>query len=255
MIAVKNPSGNLPRLGVVDDYYVNLSGNHFQQNKTNVFNIYNNNGYNIYCVYKLDPISSSRDDTFTVQNALFGSIQITKNADTSKYEYKGYGICFDEGGTFSKGNITNGRNVLIFGVHENSLTHANNKANNIFVMGDGFVKGINDTTLYAEKIYSQNFTQPNKMFVLSLHYNNNDSYLFINGKQELKFKAKPNLVLIEKRLCIGNLSVQWTANESEKTGLNGNIYDFIVDYKGIKSVKYIYDMHRYLMIKHNISIK
>ena len=100
-----------------------------------------------------------------------------------------YGICFNEGGTFSKGNITNGRNVLIFGVHENSLIHANNKANNIFVMGDGFVQGINDTPLYAEKIYSQNFTQPNKKFVLSLHYNENDSYLFINGKQELKFKA------------------------------------------------------------------
>ena len=190
-----------------------------------------------------------------MQNALFGSIQITKNADTSKYEYKGYGICFEEGGTFSKGNIANGRNVLIFGVHENSLTHANNKANNIFVMGDGFVQGINDTTLYAEKIYSQNFTQPNKKFVLSLHYNNNDSYLFINGKQELKFKAKPNPILIEKRLCIGNLSAQWTTSESEKTGLYGNIYDFIGDYKGVKSVKYIYDMHRYLMIKHNVSIK
>ena len=116
MIAVKNASGDLTKLGVFDDYYVNLSGNHFQQNKTNVFNIFNNNSTNIYCVYKLDPISSSRDDTFTVQNALFGSIQITKNADTSKYEYEGYGICFDEGGTFSKGNITNGRNVLIFGV-------------------------------------------------------------------------------------------------------------------------------------------
>ena len=190
-----------------------------------------------------------------MQNALFGSIQITKNADTSKYEYKGYGICFNEGGTFSKGNITNGRNVLIFGVHESSLTHANNKANNIFVMGDGFVQGINDTTLYAEKIYSLNFTQPNKKFVLSLHYNNNNSYLFINGKQELKLKAKSNPVLIEKRLCIGNLSAQWTTSESEKTGLYGNIYDFTVDYKGIKSVKYIYDMHRYLMIKHNINIK
>ena len=116
MIAVKNASGDLTKLGVFDDYYVNLSGNHFQQNKTNVFNIFNNNSTNIYCVYKLDPISSSRHDTFTVQNALFGSIQITKNADTSKYEYEGYGICFDEGGTFSKGNITNGRNVLIFGV-------------------------------------------------------------------------------------------------------------------------------------------
>ena len=54
-------------------------------------------------------------------------------------------------------------------------------------MGDLFVQGINDTTLYAEKIYSQNFTQPSKKFVLSLHYNGNDSYLFVNGKQELKF--------------------------------------------------------------------
>ena len=85
MIAVKNANGKLPRLGLVDDCYVNLSGNHFEQNKTNVFNIYdNNNSTNIYCVYKVDPISSSRDDTFTVQNALFGSIQITKNAD-AKY--------------------------------------------------------------------------------------------------------------------------------------------------------------------------
>ena len=117
-----------------------------------------------------------------MQNALFGSIQITKNADTSKYEYKGYGICFDEGDTFSKGNITNGKNVLIFGVHESSLTHANNKENNIFVMGDGSVQGINDTTLYAEKIYSQTFTQPNKKFVLSLHYNDNDIYLLMVNK-------------------------------------------------------------------------
>ena len=184
MIAIKNASGKLPRLGLADDYYVNLSGNHFQQDKKNIFNTYNDGSTNIYCVYKLDSISSRRDSTFTVQNALYGSIQITKNADTSKYEYKGYGICFNEGGTFSKGNITNGRNVLIFGVHENSLTHANNKANSIFVMGDGFVQGINDPTLYAEKIFSQNFTQPNKKFVLSLHYDNNDSYLFINGKQE-----------------------------------------------------------------------
>ena len=103
MIAVKNASQKLPRLGLVDDYYVNLSGNHFQQDQTNVFNIYNNGSTNIYCVYKLDSISS-----ITVQNALIGSMQITKNADTSKYEYKGYGICFDEGGMFSIGNITNG---------------------------------------------------------------------------------------------------------------------------------------------------
>ena len=143
--------------------YVHLSGNHFQQNKVIIPN--NNNVINIYCVYEIQPISSSRDDTFAVQNALFGAMQITKNTDTDKYKYKGYGICFDEDGLFSIGNINNGRNVIIFGVHENSVIHPNNKANNIFVMGDEFVQGINDTTLYAEKMYSQNFTQPSTKFV------------------------------------------------------------------------------------------
>ena len=78
-------------------------------------------------------------------------MKITKNTDSSKNNYKGYGICFDEGGTSSKGNINNGRNVIIFGVHESSLVHANNKANNIYVMGDLFVQGINDTTCMQKK--------------------------------------------------------------------------------------------------------
>ena len=179
MITVKNSSGELPDINANnDDVYVYLSGNHFQQDIAS----FNNDISNMYCVYKLDPISSSRDNTFTVQNTLFGSMQITKNADTSKHKYKGYGICFDEGGTFGIGNITNGRKVLNFGVQESSLAHANNKVNNIFIMGDGFVQGINDMTLYAEKIYSQNFTQPNKKFVLSLHYNDNDIYLLMVNK-------------------------------------------------------------------------
>ena len=109
-----------------------ISGNYFTQNKVIIPN--NNNVINIYCVYELQPIVSSRDTTFTVQNALFGAMQITKNSDTSKYKYKGYGLCFDEGGTFSMGNINNGRNVYIFGVDESSLVHSNNKANNIYVI-------------------------------------------------------------------------------------------------------------------------
>ena len=230
--------------------HVYLSGNHFQQNKVITPN--NNSVINIYRVYQIESISSSRDDTFTVQNALFGAMQIAKNADTSKYKYKGYGICFDEGGLFSIGNINTGRNVIIFGVHENSVIHANNKANNIFVMGNAFVQGINDTTLYAEKMYSQNFTQPSTKFILSLHHNGGYSYLFVNGKQELKFKAKTESLAKEK-LRIGNLSDKWSTSESEKTGLYGNIYDFVEDYEAIIGVKAIYDMHRYLMIKHNIS--
>ena len=195
----------LPELKNDERMHVSLSGNHFQQSKVIIPN--NDNVINIYCVYKIDPIVSTRDDTFTIENALFGAVEITKNAGTSKYKYKGYDLCFDEGGTFSMGNINNGKNVLIFGVDESSLVHSNNKANNIYFMGDDIVQGINDTTLYAEKAYSQNFTQPSKKFVLSLHYNGNDSYLFVNGKQELKFKAKADR-LVKEKLCIGNFSDQ-----------------------------------------------
>ena len=72
-------------------------------------------------------------------------------------------------------------------------------------MGDPFVQGINDTMLYAEKIYSQNFTAANKKFVLSLHYNGDDSYLFVIGKQKLKFKAKDDQI-VKEILCLGNIS-------------------------------------------------
>ena len=96
------------------------------------------------------------------------------------------------------------------------------------------------------------FTETFQTPVKSLHYNGDDSYLFVNGRQELKFKCKTDQ-LVKEKLCIGNLSGQWTTSESEKTGLYGNIYDFVVDYEQFAGVKANYDMHRYLMTKHNIS--
>ena len=91
MNAVADSGEDLPALKNDGRLHVYLSGIHFQQNKVIILN--NNYVINIYCVYQMEP---------RVQNALFGAIQITKNTDTSKYEYKGYGICFDEGGMFSK---------------------------------------------------------------------------------------------------------------------------------------------------------
>ena len=259
MNAVENAKSTLPNLKNNGRTYVHLSGNHFQQNVARISNI--NNTINIYCVYKLDPIYSSRNTSFTIQNALFGAMQITKNAtDSDKNNYKGYGICFDErsqfGHTVTENGVaytSNGRNVLIFGVNMSFSAHATNRANHIYLMGDGLTQGINDTTLYAENKYFRNFTEPGVKFVLSLHYSYDNSYLFVNGRQELKFKCKTDQ-LVKEKLCIGNLSDQWTENESEKTGLYGNIYDFVVDYEDILLVKTIYDMHRYLMIKHNIII-
>ena len=95
MDAVGDSSKNLPNLKNDGRINVYLSGNHFQQNVASIPN--NNNVINIYCVYKLDPLASTRDKSYTIQNALLGAMQITKNAtDYDKNDYKGYGICFDE---------------------------------------------------------------------------------------------------------------------------------------------------------------
>ena len=80
MNAVGDTSGNLPDLKNDGRMHVYLSGNYFKQDRTCIPN--NNNAINIYYIYKLDPIASSRDITFTVENTLFGAMQITKNADT-----------------------------------------------------------------------------------------------------------------------------------------------------------------------------
>ena len=167
MNAFANAKNNLPNLKNDGRIHVYLSGNHFQQNKVIIPN--NNNAINTYCVYKLDPIASSRDTTF-IQNALFGTMQITKNAtDNTKNNYKGYGICFDErsefGHTITEGvfaHTTNGRKVLIFGADMGFSVHATIRANHIYLMGDGLTQGINDTTIYVEKNYYRNFTDPGK---------------------------------------------------------------------------------------------
>ena len=142
MKAVVDSGQHLPTIKNDGRIHVHLIGNHFQQNKVIIPN--NNNAINIYCVYQLDSIASSRDTSFTIQNALFGAMQITKNAtDSDKNNYKGYGICFHErsqfGHTITENGVTytsNGRNVLIFRADMSFSAHAINKANHIYRMGD-----------------------------------------------------------------------------------------------------------------------
>ena len=95
---IEDTKKNLPILKDDDRTYVYLQGSHFQQNDVIVTN--NNNVINIYVVDKSDPISSTRNTDYTIQNASFGAMKITKNTDSSKNNYTGYGLCFDEGGQF-----------------------------------------------------------------------------------------------------------------------------------------------------------
>ena len=78
-------------------------------------------------------------------------------------------------------------------------------------------------------MYSINFTENNKKLCLSLHYNRANSYLFVNGTEIYKFKAKDSEI-VATPLFLGNISKDFSVDNMKKTGLNGYIYDFSVDY-------------------------
>ena len=168
---------------------------------------------NIYFLYKLAGSSSHSDDP-TLKNCLFGAAALTKNADIDKYGYSGYGIGFDRKSSFSFPGGGFGQNVLIFGAGMGSSAHIDNKKKNILVLGKGPTQEL-EPTLAAEKMYSINFTVTKNKFCLSLRYNGADSYLFVNGKKNLNFKAKDSAI-VATPLYLGNISKDWSVKNMKK---------------------------------------
>ena len=105
-------------------------------------------------------------------------------------------------------------------------------------------------TLTAEKMYTINFTATKKKFCLSLHYNGANSYLFVNGTEIYKFKAKDSEI-VASPLCLGNISKDWSIDNMKKTGFNGYVYDLSVDYDAT-DVDDTKDIHKYLMKKNDV---
>ena len=126
-----------------------------------------------------------------------------------------------------------------------SSTKVDNRKKDILILGRGPTQGL-ESTISAEKMYSINFTKKNTKFCLSLHYNGANSYLFVNGTEIIKFKAKDSEIFAYS-LCLGNIS----QDNMKKTGFNGYIYDFSNDYNVI-TVSDILDIHKYLMKKNGI---
>ena len=106
-----------------------------------------------------------------------------------------------------------------------------NKKKDILLLGKWPSQGL-EHTLTAEKVYSINFIVRNNKFCLSLHYNGANSCLFVNGSEIYKFKAKDSEI-VATPLCLGNISKDWSVDNMKKTGFNGYIYDFSVDYDGV----------------------
>ena len=99
-------------------------------------------------------------------------------------------------------------------------------------------------------MYSINFSEDNKKFCLSLHYNRANSYLVVNGIEIYTFNTKDSEI-VATRLYLGNILKDWAVDNMKKTGLNGYVYDFSADYN-VVTADDILDIHNYLMKKNNI---
>ena len=175
-----------------------------------------------------------------------------------KYIYSGYGIGFDHSGVFTHPEGSLARNVIVFGADMSGSVHASNKTQNILVLGKAFIQKINNTTIHAEKMYSPNFSVENKIFVLSLHYNGDNSYLFLNGQKVTQFKAEKSEIKAN-RMFLGSLVGSNAYNEISELSkddvnnikMYGNVYEFSVDYNTISN-EYILKIHKYLTKKNGL---
>ena len=113
----------------------------------------------------------------------------------------------------------------------------------------GPTEGLHDTAIKAEAQYLIHFSRPNRKFCSS--YNGNNSFLFVKATKICQFKAKDSETKYYP-LCLGNILGDFSANNMQKTGLNGFVYDFYLDYKTFDTVSNIIDIHKYLIRIHDI---
>ena len=97
-------------------------------------------------------------------------------------------------------------------------------------------------------MYSTNFTVTKEQFCLNLHYNEANSYLFVNGTEIIKFKTKDSEI-VTRPLCLGNISKDWSVDKMKKIGFTGYVYDFSANYNAI-AVDDNTDIRNYLMKKY-----
>ena len=99
-----------------------------------------------------------------------------------------------------------------------SSAHIDNKGKDILILGKGPTQGLGEYSLTAEKMYSINFMVIKKKFCLSLHYNEANSYLFVNATEIYKFKAKDSKT-VASPLCLANISKDWSVDNMNNLDL------------------------------------
>ena len=161
-----------------------------------------------------------------------------------------YGIAFDGKGEWIFGNDY-ATNVVSLVVDNSSSSHADPCQNNFLMLGKRDTFDINGKFGGQWRKFTINFSKAKTKFCLSLHYNGDNSYLFVNGKEPLKFKAHNGNINFPTWFCLGSISNEFGANESREVSSGGYLYNFSVDYNAI-DISDILNIHKYLMVKNKI---
>ena len=140
---------------------------------------------NLYIIYSI-PYITYKSDPDTIDQCLFSA------TDYNNKKWSGYGVAFGKQHYLHKDSGKNANNLIILGAALSDSNDEETKKNNILILGKGSVQ-INNRTIQAKSELKTNCTLPQK-FILSVHYNGGDSYLFVNNIQLYKFKAKDSEV-------------------------------------------------------------
>ena len=115
----------------------------------------------------------------------------------------------------------------------------------MFYFGEELTKGLDNATITAEAKYAINFAESGKRFLLSWHYNGNNSFLFVNAVKMYQFQAKDSETKTYP-LYLGNILKDFKLNNMKKNRLKQTEKFFFVDDNAIDTSD-ISDIHRYLM--------
>ena len=119
------------------------------------------------------------------------------------------------------------------------------------MLGAGDTFGINGCFSGPGKNLNITFSKAMTKVCLSLHYNADGTYFFVNRKEMLKFKAHNGKANFPTPFCLGSISNGFRATESREVSLGGNMYYSSSDYISVDKPFILY-IHKHLMIKNNI---
>ena len=161
--------------------------------------------------------------------------------------YSAYGIAIDGERSWKFGNEL-AKNVIIFSIHNSSLSHADNRKNNFLIFSEDPTYGINGSFGSPEKNFGINLSKQTQNFpgvcIIMV-------IIVICLLMEKKPKADNKNFNFPTQFCFGSITNGFSATESREASLKGYVYDFLVDYNSIDKSD-ILNIRKYLMVNDNI---